>query len=516
MIMAPKNKCGVCGRGTKRDCPAIGKVICSACCGSKRGTELDCPADCVNFPFGAKAYDAWLRIDGAWQPKALDYILRHVGKDRFEKTVHDSTPSWAKGVQEGFYEGAHVALLRYLVLPLEDATQSLGERWAAEHWIGLNNDERVMALHRLRSLPAILEVQDVLDDTRVECSDLLDPDRGRFIVFDRSTAVRANRFDTAVVWVAHYPHFSRVDGSGVSLDRSFIEPFLKDMRRRAKVALKDASALAVKKYLAGHFGDAFELVAQLGREMQERMLSSLDANHCRAYYRIKSSPANIVAILEDKPDIEPDTDREVEADDPSGSRHFRWMRRGEAKAFERNMPLSFRHDTPEDGVGSLGAIRLSSNELMLETFSRQKFDFAKRLLKKYLGRDLALLKEEIVNLAQQAMERSREPNREPRKPRESTVPPEVEREIVENFHRRHYEKFLDDAIPMLSGLTPRQAAADPKMRPSLIDLMKLHLQGVEKQSRERGFDFNIDWVLLELGLQELMQTSRGRQADRIS
>jgi len=65
-------------------------------------------------------------------------------------------------------------------------------------------------------------------------------------------------------------------------------------------------------------------------------------------------------------------------------------------------------------------------------------------------------------------------------------------------------------------LTPRQAAADPKMRPSLINLMKLHLQGVEKQSRERGFDFNIDWVLLELGLQALMQTSRGRQADRIS
>lgn len=361
-----------------------------------------------------------------------------------------------------------------------------------------------MAQYRISALPGILEVQTVLDDMRIECIDLLDRDRDKFIVFDRNTASRANRFDTVVVWLVHYPFFTRVDGSGVLLARNLIEPFLEKMRKRSKASLKETSDMAVKKHLAGRFGEAFELVAQLGREMQERMLSSLDANHCRAYYRIKSSRANIAAILKTKPDFQPDEDRESQPNDPPDSQYFSWMRRGEAKRIERYMPSVFRHKTPEDGVGGLGAVRLSSDELMLETFSRQKYDFAKKLLAKYFGNDLAFLKEEIVNLAQQAFERSQDPSMERQPTKESTVPPEVEKQLIEQFHRRHYEKFLDDMVPMLNWLTPRQAAADPKMRAKLIDLMKLHMQGLEGQSRERGFDLNIDWVLKELGLNELV------------
>ena len=74
---------------------------------------------------------------------------------------------------------------------------------------------------------------------------------------------------------------------------------------------------------------------------------------------------------------------------------------------------------------------------------------------------------------------------------------------MQQFHRRHYEKFLDDDIPMLDGLTPRQAAVSPEMRPRLVELMKLHLHGIEKRSREEGLGLDLDWVLDELGLDEL-------------
>ncbi len=30
----------------KRNCPALGDLICSLCCGTKRGKEIDCPEDC--------------------------------------------------------------------------------------------------------------------------------------------------------------------------------------------------------------------------------------------------------------------------------------------------------------------------------------------------------------------------------------------------------------------------------------------------------------------------------------
>lgn len=40
-------KCVVCrSRKGKRNCPALGEVICTQCCGSKKEKEIDCPLDC--------------------------------------------------------------------------------------------------------------------------------------------------------------------------------------------------------------------------------------------------------------------------------------------------------------------------------------------------------------------------------------------------------------------------------------------------------------------------------------
>jgi hypothetical protein len=40
-------KCSVCkSRKGKRNCPAMGDLICPQCCGSKKEKEIDCPPDC--------------------------------------------------------------------------------------------------------------------------------------------------------------------------------------------------------------------------------------------------------------------------------------------------------------------------------------------------------------------------------------------------------------------------------------------------------------------------------------
>ena len=39
--------CPLCGaRKAKRECPALGRVICAVCCGTKRLTEIPCPDSC--------------------------------------------------------------------------------------------------------------------------------------------------------------------------------------------------------------------------------------------------------------------------------------------------------------------------------------------------------------------------------------------------------------------------------------------------------------------------------------
>src|SRR5438105_4160969 len=48
--------CPLCGeRKAKRACPALNKLICAVCCGTKRLVEINCPADCV-YLTSAKAH----------------------------------------------------------------------------------------------------------------------------------------------------------------------------------------------------------------------------------------------------------------------------------------------------------------------------------------------------------------------------------------------------------------------------------------------------------------------------
>ena len=92
---------------------------------------------------------------------------------------------------------------------------------------------------------------------------------------------------------------------------------------------------------------------------------------------------------------------------------------------------------------------------------------------------------------------------------ENEIPPDVRADILSRFHEQHYQQFLDSPIPMLENKTPRQAAKNKGLRPKLIDLMKLHVHGIEKRNQEDPcLSLDIDWVLDELGLEELKKSLR--------
>ena len=50
------------------------------------------------------------------------------------------------------------------------------------------------------------------------------------------------------------------------------------------------------------------------------------------------------------------------------------------------------------------------------------------------------------------------------------IDPEI-RAALEEYIRTYEENWLDNQIPALAGLTPREAAADPTRRPDLIALL---------------------------------------------
>jgi hypothetical protein len=176
-----------------------------------------------------------------------------------------------------------------------------------------------------------------------------------------------------------------------------------------------------------------------------------------------------------------------------------------------------RNNSDENsGVGSLGRLRLSADTLEVIAFGTQKFRFARKMIEKYLGACITFrgetendLKEELRSRLQDKKGQRIEPPMNSMMERENEIPPEVQAEILSKFHEQQYRQFMDSPVPMLENETPRQAAKNKMLRPKLIDLMKLHIHGIEKRNQENPYlSLNIDWVLDELELEELKRSLR--------
>lgn len=503
-------RCAICGRKPRGTCPALEKIICSACCGSDRGSKIHCVPTCAYFPFSIEGYDLWLKIDGVLARKMLGYLAIYYSQDKFEEVVEQMR--FASGIPGGDVGTAEGAAVYYLFFVKGDAGGcTLAQKWQEEGWSGLNNDERIMMEHRFNCRATVIEIQKILDHQRMECIDLLEPEKGSFVLVDRSTAARSVRFSRMLTWLAHYPNFSRIANNGVEVpDLAFAE-FMDTLRDSFQKERRKHKEITIKDYLSENFGSFGSLIYDLSREKSIAALERIDLHQCKALYKIEGNYAQIKVVLDTKPDFEK-RERHREEKKVAGAHYYSWLRRGESKALEKKMSTSFRHgDEKEDGVGTIGNIILFPDKMTVETFTKQKYRFAKTMIKKLFGESLQLQNEAVVDLAKQQAIRiednyedyAQELILEKQEGKKENIPPEIARELLQRMHQRHYTIFLDDEIPALDNMTPRAAAADPRMRPRLIELMKQHLKGIEQQNKERGLDLNIDWVLDELALPEL-------------
>jgi len=457
-----------------------------------------------------QGYDLWLKIDGALARKMLGYLAIYYSRDKFEEVVKQMRFNSEAVIEDtGTAEGAAVY---YLFFVKRDADgRTLAQKWREEGWNGLNNDECIMMESRFSCRATVIEIEKVLNHQSMECIDLLDPERGNFILIDRATAARSVRFTRMMTWLAHYPHFSRIANNGVELSDLVFTEFMDSLRDAFRKENRKHKELSIKDYLSQNFGVFGSLIYDLSREKSIAALKRMDLHQCRAIYKIKGNYAEIKAVLDKYPDFE-QRERHPDEQDVPGVYYYSWLRRGQSKALEKNMPAHFRHGQEKDeGVGTVGNIRLFPDKLIVEAFTKQKHSFAKRMVRKFFGENLLLQNEVVVDLAKQQAGKMDDDyesyaqeiisNKEKSDPKE--IPPEVERELMQKFYKRHYAIFLDDKIPALDEMTPRAAAADPQMRPKLIELMKQHLKGIEQQNKDRGLDLNINWVLDELVLPEL-------------
>jgi hypothetical protein len=160
------------------------------------------------------------------------------------------------------------------------------------------------------------------------------------------------------------------------------------------------------------------------------------------------------AALEDILQILKQTD-EFQADDepePDGSFHFA---RFEIRPGARSTPI---------GQRVLAHLTVTATTLKVEAMSRRRLDDCCQLLEQLLGDRIRLVEIEEEGL-DDVLGKS-EPRSEPEEP--FIPPPEVIAELEEKMLRQ----WIDDSIPALGGMTPREAVKTPEGREQVLELLE--------------------------------------------
>lgn len=498
-----KTSCSLCSTRMRAHCPALDAPICGPCCGGKRNISIKCTPDCQYNPFGPVNYDNCLRIDEKLNYKMVEYINRFYDLSAFSAVVDEMSHDNSDHAR---LLGSIAATYYLLFQKRNSEGKTLVEGWRDNGWEGLTADEQAVMSFHLSVRPAIVEVQKAIDYQSMECVDLLSPEKGVFIVYDRNASSKIPRFTRLWTWVAAYPYYSRLSNAlevGENILGGLMEQIHEDIEEVRKKSKNGASR---DEILAANFGRYSRFICDESEKARQRMLEHLDFHLCRAFYAIKWGREKVKDVLDSKPDFRflPDAKPEKGI---GQALTYDWLRLGESKAVEGKMFSFFRHEEGDPEVGMMGRVYLTDTECVVEVMSRLKFKFAKEIVKKYWGDLLEFRREAVVDIAKQMAEKTNENRAErhdsDRSQEKKAVPREVEEYLMKEHYRKHYTKFLDDAIPALNGMTPRKAAQSEKMRPHLISLMKGHIHQVDRMSKERGFLISIDWVLDELGLTDL-------------
>ncbi len=84
------------------------------------------------------------------------------------------------------------------------------------------------------------------------------------------------------------------------------------------------------------------------------------------------------------------------------------------------------------------------------------------------------------------------------------VPPEVARPLIHAHLDRHYVKILDEPLPVLGHVSPREAARTDAGRSKVVDWLKDMENHVARtgDGTDPMADYDFGWIWRELGITE--------------
>lgn len=190
---------------------------------------------------------------------------------------------------------------------------------------------------------------------------------------------------------------------------------------------------------------------------------------------------------------------------PKSRTFWNWLENHEApkKAFrpqgrvKAGLSLTSEMD---DGATVLGTLELRGRQLLVGVNSRERAARGQAMLAEVLGSLVGTPLTQIMTPGQTMAER--EARSGLRDEGSLSIPPEEEARVIGEVMDRHYRQVLDEAVPALGNLTPRQATRTAAGRQKLIDWLKyLENNAARSGDGQHGIAaYDFTWMWMELGV----------------
>jgi hypothetical protein len=351
---------------------------------------------------------------------------------------------------------------------------------------------------------ALFEVHRVLDSERVEAVELLDPRGAPLVIQDRSLAKTAVRFASHLSWAYPLPHYWRLSGSAVMLpDMGLFEPaeIVREIARHLGGPTEEPD---LRRWLAEHFA-RFDEALSLARRSD--MFASIDAQWGKAVYEWERPWTESRDALDACPAVveDPLVDEERKEGFVEGRVWFA-QEEGSVKLVPGTTQL-------------LGRLLLSPSNCRLEAVGAGLLATLRQRFEACLGDRVRFVSEVRDDLISRLKPRDEafDPSLVPPRLRErgpkfvlttsrAPVPlsAKTRQECEAEFRHGANRAFLDEPVPALEGQTPRAAAFNPALRPTLIQLLKARVRQQDEENLRTGRSDDINWLLRELGAHEIL------------
>ncbi|MFH1762945.1 MAG: hypothetical protein ABIF09_02020 [Gemmatimonadota bacterium] len=124
---------------------------------------------------------------------------------------------------------------------------------------------------------------------------------------------------------------------------------------------------------------------------------------------------------------------------------------------------------------SLGSVEISEDRLVLECMSEARLARGRALLEEHLSGAIIHRADTVQGPWQAMAERKEEGGTRERRTPEA-IPPEVERGLFPDFMDRHYQGWVDEPVPALNGLSPREALIAPGGSSRVAELIRQKIE----------------------------------------